>query len=51
MSDILESEMFLYAGIAIMVISALAALSVGIMFAMKGKKLRQKLEEEYGKPV
>lgn len=51
MPDILESELFLYGGITIMVVSALAALVMGVMFAMKGKTLRKKLEEEYGKPM
>lgn len=51
MFNISGSELLLYGGIAIMAAAAIAAAAAGVLFMIKGKKLRQKLEQEYGKPL
>lgn len=45
-----SSEMLLYGGIAIMVGSAVLAMLCIAIFKMTGRKLKRKLEQEYGKP-
>ena len=44
------SELLLYGGIAIMGLAVLFTAVSGIIFFLTGKKLKKKLEEEYGKP-
>lgn len=44
------SEWLLYGGIGMMILAvSLTAICI-VVFILTGKKLRQKLEEEYGKP-
>lgn len=50
MFDLSSSEMLLYGGIAIMVASAVLAILCIVIFKMTGRKLKRKLEQEYGKP-
>lgn len=42
-------EMLLYAGIAIMAAAAVAAGVAGVILHTSGKRLRTRLEREYGK--
>lgn len=44
------SELLLYGGIVIMVVTALIGVFLTILFLHRGKKLKHKLEQEYGKP-
>lgn len=45
-----ESELFLYGGIALMgAVSVMAVVCIGI-FIFTGRRLKKKLEEEYGSP-
>lgn len=45
-----ESEMFLYGGIGIMgAVGILAVVSI-VAFTLTGRRLKRKLEQEYGKP-
>lgn len=50
MMHLSESELLLYGGLAMMAAAAvLAVLCIGI-FIRTGRKLKKKLEQEYGKP-
>lgn len=49
MFRVFRSELFLYGGIAMMAAAAVAAIVFGTVFVVKGRKLKEKLEEEYGK--
>ncbi|MCI9051913.1 MAG: hypothetical protein HFI05_08320 [Lachnospiraceae bacterium] len=44
------SEMLFYGGIVMMVICAVLAAVCVVLFVVDGRKLKRKLEEEYGKP-
>lgn len=45
-----ESEMLLYGGIGIMgAVGILAVISI-VAFTLTGRRLKRKLEQEYGKP-
>lgn len=44
------SEWFLYGGIGIMVLAILLMVTCIVIFTLTGKKVRKKLNEEYGKP-
>ena len=44
------SESLLYGGIAAMAAAAVIAAAGIVIFTVTGRKLRRKLEEEYGKP-
>ena len=44
------SEWLLYGGIGIMILVIFLAAICIMIFTLTGKKLRQKLEREYGKP-
>ena len=44
------SELILYGGIAAMVLSGILALLCITVFSITGRKLKEQLEKEYGKP-
>lgn len=44
-----ESELLLYGGIGIMTLAAVLGVICILIFSLTGKKLRKKLEKEYGK--
>ncbi|HJA30780.1 MAG TPA: hypothetical protein H9956_03915 [Candidatus Eisenbergiella pullicola] len=44
------SEILFFGGIAIMAIAAVGAVAGGAVFVLTGRRLKRKLEEEYGKP-
>lgn len=44
-------ELIFYGGIAVTVAACVLALICAVIFALTGKKLRKRLEEEYGKPM
>ena len=46
-----ESEWLFYGGIGMMAAAAVMALISVLVFSVTGKKLKQKLEQEYGKPL
>lgn len=48
--DLASCEMFFYGGIAIAAAAGILALICAIIFAFTGKRLRKRLEQEYGKP-
>lgn len=43
-----RSELLLYAGIAVMAVAAITAVILILIFSFSGKRLRKRLEEEYG---
>jgi len=45
-----ESELLFYGGIAVMAVVVVFALACTVFFVIKGKKLKKKLEQDYGKP-
>lgn len=45
-----DSEMLFYGGIVMMVVCAVLAVLRVVLFVVAGRKLKRKLEEEYGKP-
>lgn len=45
-----ESELFLYGGITAMVAAGVLLVLCIIVFTITGKRLKKKLEQEYGKP-
>ena len=45
------SEMLFYGGIAVMILAAMLAGLCAVFFAVQGKRLGQRLEQEYGKPL
>lgn len=51
MKDLLLSEKILYGGIAVMVLAVVLAVVFIIIFSITGRKIQNKLEQEYGKPV
>jgi len=48
--DLLGSEFLFYGGIALMAVTAMAAIISVIVFRISGKKIKDALEGEYGKP-
>ncbi len=44
------SELLFYGGIAMMITAAAASLPVGAVLVFTGRRLRRKMEQEYGKP-
>ncbi len=46
----LGSEFLFYGGIALMAVTAMAAIISVIVFRITGKKIKDTLEGEYGKP-
>lgn len=49
MLDLSRSELLLYGGIAIMVVAVISAIVCIGIFNYTGRKLKQKIEQEYGK--
>lgn len=45
-----ESEMLFYGGLAVMAAAVVLAVLCAAVFAWTGRKLKKKLEQEYGKP-
>ena len=43
-----RSELLLYTGIAVMATAVIAAVILMLIFLFSGKRLRKRLEEEYG---
>ncbi len=46
----MESQWLLWGGIAVMATAAAAAAACMIVFAITGRRIKKKLEEEYGRP-
>lgn len=49
MSGLSSSQLLFYGGIAVMTLAALGGLAAALSLAVSGCRLRQKLEDEYGK--
>lgn len=45
-----ESEWFLWGGIGVMCLAAVLAVLCLVIFHITGRKIKRKLEQEYGKP-
>ncbi len=45
-----QTDAWLYGGIALMVLAVLVGLGCIVVFGITGRKIRNKLEKEYGKP-
>ena len=45
-----QVDIWFYGGIAIMILAVLAGIGDIVVFGITGKKLRNKLEKEYGTP-
>ena len=45
-----NSEVLFYGGIGMMVVCAVLAVVCVVLFVVAGRKLKRKLEEEYGRP-
>lgn len=50
MNGLSSGEILLYGGLAGMGIAVVLALAAAVVFAVTGRKLAEKLEEDYGKP-
>jgi hypothetical protein len=50
MLELSESQLIFYIGIAIMAACIVAAIILTVIFLIKGKRLKNKLEQEYGRP-
>ena len=48
MSGLSASQLLFYGGIGVMALAVLAAVLAGVVFTLSGRRLRRKLEEEYG---
>ena len=48
MSGLSASQLLFYGGIGVMALAVLAAVLAGVAFTLSGRRLRRKLEEEYG---
>lgn len=44
------SELLFYGGLAVMAAAAAAMVICAVIFAVTGRKLKRRLEQEYGKP-
>lgn len=44
------SEALFYGGLAVMIITVTLAAVCAVIFTMTGRKLKRRLEQEYGKP-
>lgn len=51
MSDLSGSQLLFYGGIAVMILAAMLAGVCAVFFAIQGKRLGKRLEQEYGKPL
>lgn len=45
-----DSELLFYGGLALMGAAAVLALACILIFTITGRRIRRRLEEEYGKP-
>lgn len=45
-----SSELLFYGGLAVMAAAAVLSVLGTVLFRVSGRKLREKLEQEYGKP-
>lgn len=45
-----SSELIFYGGIAVMAVTGVLAVICVILFCFTGKRIRKRLEQEYGKP-
>lgn len=45
-----SSEILFFIGIAVMVIAVMGAILCVIIFSLTGRSLKERLEQEYGKP-
>lgn len=50
MPGLSESELFLYGGIAVMALAGILTVVCCVLFSVTGRRLKKKLEQEYGKP-
>lgn len=50
MMGLLISEMLFYGGVIGMAIAAITTVACAVIFSVTGKRLKRKLEQEYGKP-
>ena len=50
MNQVTSSQIIMYAGIASMLAAIILAIICAVVFHITGKKLKQKLNEEYGEP-
>ncbi len=50
MLNLSESELLLWGGIAVMTVSVGIGIFCMVLFTLTGRRLKKKLEEEYGKP-
>ena len=48
MSGLSASQLLFYGGIGVMALAVLAAVLAGAAFTLSGRRLRRKLEAEYG---
>lgn len=48
MSGLSASQLLFYGSIGVMALTVLAAVLAGVVFTLSGRRLRRKLEEEYG---
>lgn len=49
MSGLSGSELLFYGGIAVMLLAVMAGVLAAVVFTLSGRRLRRKLEEEFGK--
>ena len=49
MSGLSGSELLFYGGISVMLLAVAAAILAAVLFAISGRRLRRKLEEEFGR--
>lgn len=49
MSGLSGSELLFYGGIAVMLLAVMAGVLAAVAFTVSGRRLRRKLEEEFGK--
>lgn len=50
MQGLSGSEILLLAGIVLMAVATIGAIACMVVFKLTGRKLRERLEKEYGKP-
>lgn len=50
MHGLTQTDVWFYGGIALMVLAVLVGLGCIVVFCITGKRIRNKLEKEYGKP-
>lgn len=51
MTGVSVGEWLLFGGIGVMAVAAAAGAGCMILFRITGRRLREKLEQEYGKPM